>query len=133
MDYNTFTSNLANLKAYMKTVSEIEERKEEILYILSGVHGISFDSIPVNGNPSVTEERKLDLIDEYNSLCQRQHAIQGMIVMIKDMLSKMPDDLQSMLTDKFVKGKTYETIGIKYGYSSFGIWNLMRRETEKFL
>ena len=52
---------------------------------------------------------------------------------VEQVKKRLPKELWLMLNDKFVKGMTYSALGIKYGYSDHGIWNMMRREVEKYL
>ena len=133
MDYNTFTSNLANLERYKRSEKKLVEELEVILYELSGVKGISYDLQPVHGNPSLKAEKWLSLQDKYNAKEEELKFIRLAIRQTESTLNKMPGELQEMLTEVFCKGMTYKLVGELHGYSDHGLWQMLKRETEKFL
>lgn len=133
MTYDVFTSNLSKLKAYKKQMKGLEDDLNEIFYEMTGVKGVGFDSIPTSFNPHLAELKRLDLIDEYEDRLREYNFMGIAIEIVETMLKEMPEDLQRMLKDKFVKGMTYEKLGMKYGYSHSGIQYKLKTETEKYL
>ena len=133
MDYKTFTTDLAN---YNETILRYQKAKDElevILYDLCGVRGVSYDSIMVHGNPTQKALNWLTLEDKFNEKENEIKRYEAAIANVESMEKKIPKELWAMLHEKFIQGKTYEYMGIKYGYSNNGMWHWLKRETEKFL
>lgn len=133
MTYRSFVANLSNMKNYRQDKERLESELDELLYIMTGVKGVSFDSVMVHGNPSVSEERRLELIEKYNAKEKELKFIKNAISQIEAILARMPEELTEMLILKFVDGNTYRKVGMVYGYSDHGIWVKLKRETEKYL
>ena len=133
MDYKVFTSNLANLHRLKVTKENLECELDMIIYDLGGVKGGQYESVMVHGNPSVIEEKRLELYDKYNEKEKELEFTKLAIMQTEDVLNRMPKTLREMLIEVFVYGKTYRTVGEKYGYSYNGAWHYIKRETEKFL
>ena len=133
MDYKVFTSNLANLKRLKDSEESLKTQLDLIIYDLGGVKGVHYDSVMVHGNPSVIEEKRLELIDKYNEKEKELEFTKLAIMQTEETLNRMPKTLREMLVEVFVHGKTYRAVGEKYGYSYNGAWHYIKRETEKFL
>ena len=133
MDYKTFTTNLANLKRYRQSEIALKDELDQILYALSGVRGVSYDQVMVHGNPSQKALNWLKLQDKYNAKEEELKFIQSAIRQVESVLSRMPENIQKMLIEVFCDGHTYRYVGEKYGYSDHGVWQMMKRETEKYL
>ena len=133
MDYRTFCIDLENYAENLKRLKKAEDELEVILYDLCGVRGVSYDSIMVHGNPSQKALNWLKLEDKYNAKESEVERYRTAIRNVEQVKKRLPKELWLMLNDKFVKGMTYSALGIKYGYSDHGIWNMMRREVEKYL
>ena len=133
MDYKVFTSNLANLHRLKVSKENLEAELDMIIYDLGGVKGVHYDSVMVHGNPSVIEEKRLELYDKYNEKEKELEFTKLAIAQTEDVLNRMPKTLREMLIEVFVYGKTYRAVGEKYGYSYNGAWHYIKRETERFL
>lgn len=133
MDYRTFCIDLENYAENLKRLKKAEDELEVILYDLCGVRGVSYDSIMVHGNPSQKALNWLKLEDKYNAKESEVERYRTAIRNVEQVKKRLPKELWLMLNDKFVKGMTYSALGIKYGYSDHGIWQMMRRECEKYL
>lgn len=133
MDYRTFTNNLANYQENKKRLVRAKTDLENILYDLANVRGISYDSVMVHGNPSQKALNWLKLDDRFNEKENEVKYYESAILSVEQAKKKIPKRLWAMLVDKFVKGMTYSAIGVKYGYSDHGIWQMMKRETERYL
>lgn len=133
MTFETFTSNLTNLKEYKHSLIEIESDLSLILYEMTGVKGISYDKQPMSYNPSLTEQKRLEMVERYNEKQKEYDFTLLAIEQTEITLKKMPMDLQIMLGEKFINGMTYEEIAKLHGYSANGMWHYIRRETEKWL
>ena len=133
MTFETFTAGLSNLKEYKHTLIKIESDLSLILYEMTGVKGISYDKQPASYNPSLTEQKRLEMVERYNDKQKEYDFTLLSIQQIEKTLSRMPQDLQIMLSEKFINGMTYEEIAKIHGYSANGMWHFIRRETEKCL
>lgn len=133
MDYKTFTHNLMNYHNNKICLVHAEMDLELILYDLCGVHGVSYDTVLVSGNPLNKALKWLDQEDKYNEKENECEYYRKAIQSVDDIKKRLPEDLWSMLTDKFVKGMTYEQLGQKHGYSANGMWVYLKRETERYL
>lgn len=133
MEYRVFTSMLANRERIIKSIAELKVRLEVAEYNETGVKGVSFDNIPMSHNPSLSALKRLDMVEKVDELKREINFLSQMIEETEVILARMPEELQNMLIEKFVKGKTYEELGLKYGYSHTGIQYRIRTETEKYL
>ena len=133
MDYKVFTSNLANLKRLKDSEESLKTQLDLIIYDLGGVKGVHYDSVTVHGNPSVIEEKRLELIDKLNKKEHELKFTEMAIEQIEDILNSMPKTLREMLVEIYVDGKTFKKVDMIHGYSDNGLWHWMKRETEKFL
>lgn len=133
MDYKTFTHDLTNYNENIKRLARAEDELGIVLYDLCGVRGISYDSTMVHGNPTQKALNWLTLEDRYNEKANEVERYRTAIMNVESAKRKLPKHLWSILVEKFVKGKTYTEIGLKYGYSNHGMWVYLKRETERYL
>ena len=133
MDFQTFTTDLKNYKENEKRLKQAKFDLEQILYDLCNVKGISYDQVMVHGNPSQKALNWLKLEDRYNDkeaeVLRYETAMQNV-----DMARRrLPERLWSICYQKYVMGKTFRELGIRYGYSDHGMYQYLRRECERYL
>lgn len=133
MEYEVFTANLSRLNLIKVSIDKVKSKLDVKEYLETGVKGIDYTHAPVSHNPSLTALKRLELVDEVDELVRELNALSLMADEIESILGRMPEELKGMLTEKFVKGWTYDRVGEKYGYSHSGIQYKMRVETEKYL
>ena len=133
MNYKIFVANLTNLNRMKAEHKKMCSRLEDLVYLETGVKGISYDNIMVSHNPSLTALKRLDMVDKVDDLCREINFLAIAIDETEKILAKMPKELKGMLTDKFIKGWTYDRVGEKYGYSKSGMIYKLMAETERFL
>lgn len=133
MEYEVFTANLSKLNLIKVSMDKVKSKLDVKEYLETGVKGIDYTHAPVSHNPSVSALKRLELVDEVDELVRELNALSLMADEIESILGRMPEELKGMLTEKFVKGWTYDRVGEKYGYSHSGIQYKMRVETEKYL
>ena len=133
MDYKVFTANLTNLKRLKESEESLKSQLDLIIYDLGGVKGIHYDSVMVHGNPSVIEEKRLELYDKYNEKEKELEFTKLAIMQTEETLNRMPKTLREMLVEIYVDGKTFKNVGMIHGYSDNGLWHWLRRESEKYL
>ena len=133
MNYKIFVANLTNLNRMKAEHKKMCSRLEDLVYLETGVKGISYDNIMVSHNPSLTALKRLDMVDKVDDLCREINFLALCIAETEGILAKMPKDLQQMLKEKYIKGWSYEQLGEKYGYSKSGMIYKLMAETEKYL
>ena len=133
MTYEVFTKNLSQLKSYKKMKKELKSDLDIILYDMTGVKGVRYDSIPMSFNPSLSAIKSLEMVEKYEDKLREFNWVCMCIEEVEKTLEGMPEEIQTMLKEKYVKGITYQKLGEKYGYSDNGLWHYMKRETEKYL
>ena len=133
MEYRVFTSMLANRERIIKSIAELKVRLEVAEYNETGVKGISYTKTPLSHNPTLSALKRLELVDKVDDLKREINFLSQMIEETEIVLSRMPEELQNMLIEKFVHGKTYMELGNKYGYSDNGMIYWLKKETEKYL
>ena len=133
MEYEVFTTNLKNLKGIKVSIEKLKTKLEVKEYEETGVKGIDYTRTTCRHNPSLTALKRLEMVDEVDELTRELNCLLLMAEEIESLLDRMPEELKGMLTEKFIKGWTYERVGEKYGYSHSGIQYRMRVETEKYL
>lgn len=133
MEYRVFTSNLANLEKYKRSLDRLKSDLDTLNYLESNVKGIDYTRIPTKGNPSVMAQKRLEQADKREELEREIDFTMMAITMTESILNRMPIELQGMLKDVFCYGMTYKSVGEKYGYSDNGLWHLLQRESEKYL
>lgn len=133
MDFKTFTNNLSNYSNMKRELERAKQDLEVLLYDLSGVKGVGYEQVTGTTNESVKALKWLTLDDKYNSKLNEVEYYERAIKSVDDILKRLPTDLYEMLMCKFVVGMTYEQVGRKFGYSNHGMWQYLKRETERFL
>ena len=133
MEYRVFTSNLARLKDIRKSIESVKTRLEVKQYEESGVKGIDYTHTPTSHNPPVTALKRLELVDEVDELTRQLNWLTATVEEIESLLARMPEELQIMLTEVYVKNMTFRAVGLKHGYSDHGLWQMLKRETERYL
>lgn len=133
MEYRVFTSLLLKKSLMEKSIEDIKARLEVLEYEESGVKGIDYTKTPTSHNPSLKALKRLDLVDEVDELKRELNWLESTLEEIERVREKLPDNIWEMVELKFVKGWSYEKIGMKYGYSAAGMYYQMRIQTEKYL
>ena len=133
MDYKIFTTNLANLKRMKGEHKKLSSKLEDLIYLETGVKGVSYGQVMTSHNPSLSALKRLEMVELVDDMCREINYLALAIDETEKCLNKMPTELKDMLTDKFIKGWTYDKVGEKYGFSHSGIQYRMENETQKYL
>ena len=133
MTYEIFTTQLSKLKQMKAEHRRLADRLDELIYIETGVKGVSYGGTLVSHNPSFSAIKRLDMIEKIDELCREINFLAICITQTEEILDRMPNELKQMLTDKYIKGWTFDKVGDKYGYSHSGIQYRMEKETERYL
>lgn len=133
MTYEIFTTQLSKLKQMKAEHKRLKSHLEDLIYLETGVKGISYDNVMVSHNPSLSALKRLEMVDVVDEICREINFLAIAIDETEKILAKMPEETKQMLTDKFINGWTYDRVGEKYGFSHSGIQYRMERETQKYL
>ena len=133
MSYKSFKNELENYEEYCQNAKDLKEEIDDIFYEMTGVRGISYDKQPASYNPSLSEERRLELIDLYNQkLDDLRHFMSTIRYVDRRLRGLSADDKQIVLD--VASGKiTYEEAGNRYGYSKGRMWKKVKRILEEIL
>lgn len=91
-------------KAYRK---RLNDRLDTLWYELTGVKGIRYDKAHFNADPSVTEERRLVLLDKVTLIETELARVESQIDHIDRLLSAMPKEDRKLVTYTLIDGNTY--------------------------
>ena len=133
MDYRTFTTNLSNYTRYKEDLAKLNLELEQIFYVLRGVKGVGYENIAHSTNESQKALNWLTLDEKYNLKLREKEFILQAISQVENILERMPEELRNMLVRVYVDGWTFRKLGEQYGYSYNGMWQYMKRETERYL
>lgn len=133
MNYRTFTTNLSNLERYRNDLHDVEIELDSIFYALRGVKGVGYTDNHGTTNNSQKALNWLSLDEKYNAKLKERDFIKDAIDQVESILTRMPEELREMLVKVYIEGWTFTRLGAEHGYSNHGMWQYMRRESEKYL
>lgn len=133
MDYRTFTTNLSNYKRYKEDLTKVETELDALFYALRGVKGVGYSDNTKSTNESQKALNWLTLDEKYNLKLREKEFILQAISQVENILERMPEELRNMLVRVYVDGWTFRKLGEEIGYSDHGLWQHMKRETERYL
>ena len=137
MTYELFTKLLSSIGEYKKSIDKAKTKLEVLEYQETGVKGVSYTKMPMSHNPTLSALKRLDLVEEVDELKREINfyyvRLEENIRTTDRIMVAMPEELRNILSDKYIEGMTFSQIAEKYHYSESGIFNKMKRETEKYL
>lgn len=133
MDYRTFTTNLSNYNRYKEDLNKVETELDALFYALRGVKGVGYSDNTKSTNESQKALNWLNLDDKYNAKLKEKDFIIEAINQVESILGRMPEELREMLLKVYVEGWTFSKLGERNGYSHNGMWQYLKRETERYL
>ena len=133
MDYRTFKDLLRNYYKYQIAIEEIKTDLELVLYEMTGVKAIDYSKPYMQPNPSLSHERKLELIDKKAALELELEYTYTAIKLIELKLSKLSESDKQICLKIIAKGETYESVGNEQGYTISGMWRKVRRALKNIL
>lgn len=131
MDYQRFKNEISNLKAYYKSMNELEAETERLFYELTGVKGIQYDKQPSSYNQEMSESYRLELIDRLEQIEKEKDFTRLLIERFEKQLDRLPSDVRALVVLLFVTGKTFREVGEMTGYSDNGLHYRIKKEIEK--
>ena len=133
MSYRSFKNEIENYEEYCQNVSVLMDEIEDILYEMTGVKAISYDKMPSSFNQSLSEEKRLEMIDLYNQKLDDLKHFQSTIRYVDKRLRGLTADEKQIVLDVASGRLTYEEAGKKYGYSKGRMWKKIRKILEEIL
>ena len=131
MDYQTFKNEISNLKAYYRSLDELQRERERLFYDLTGVKGVRFDRQPGSYNQTMAENFRLEMIEQLDELDKEIEFTCQTIKRYESNLDRLPGDVRTLVILLFIKGKTFSEVGHIVGYSDHGIYQKIKKEIEK--
>ena len=131
MNYAIFRNELRNLYGYERELNKIKDKMDELLYQLTGVKGINYSKSPGTTNSELSEERRLELIDELEDLDNERKRLNLTVKHIYRTLGKLGESDREIVVQIVAKKVNAETVANEVGYSRSGIWARIKREIEK--
>lgn len=129
MNFEIFKNELLNYNAYRRSLHNLQEEADSIIYQYGGVKGVSFDRIPGSSLPkdSVLLEMSEKLEDIERAIDHTQIKIQD----IERNLAKLPEDIREMCILLYVKRYPLRYVGELNGYSHTGLRMKIVRAIER--
>lgn len=131
MDYQRFKNEISNLKAYYRSMVELEEETERLFYELTGVKGLRYDRQPTSYNQQMSESYRLELIEKLEQIEKEKDFTREVIDRYEKQLNRLPDDIRVMVVLLFIEGKTFREVSEMVGYSDHGLYYMIKKEIEK--
>lgn len=98
---------IRSYRQYKAYRSRLNDRLDTLWYELTGVKGIRYDKAHFNADPSVTEERRLALLDKVTVIETELARVESQIDHIDRLLSAMPKEDRKLVTYTLIDGNTY--------------------------
>lgn len=133
MDYKSFKNELENYYKHLRSVDDLKEQIELILYEMTGVKGVRYDKEPTSHNPQLSSERKLELIEKKEEKEIELEYTIASIRLIERKLAKLSDEDKQICLRIISEGVSAEKVRQEVGYSKSGIWKRIKRELQGIL
>ena len=98
---------IRSYRQYKAYRNRLNDRLDTLWYELTGVKGIRYDKAHFNADPSVTEERRLALLDKVTVIETELARVESQIDHIDKLLSAMPKEDRKLVTYTLIDGNTY--------------------------
>lgn len=125
----TFKSEMIYYRWLQDMIKRFKEKVDLIEYDMENVKGISFEE-KVSGAKK-DEERRLELIDEYNRILDKLNQYQKRYDYLNSVLDKMTMYERHMFLMIFEEGKTYQDVANKFYISKAGLFYRMQKVLER--
>ena len=103
-----------NYKSYLQYKRRLEERLEDLWYELTGVKGIRYDSVHVNYNPSLSEERRLSLLDKVDYVEGEMQRIDLQIRFVEAVLERLNEEDRKLIDFVLIDNHTQKEASAKW-------------------
>lgn len=132
MVLDEFKDKMKSYKRWKNNVRDEERWLSDKWRELSGVGGSDFSKTPGNPNFEMMEYMKVAKLEdaeaEIRKHVERLERYKMNLEELDDVLALMPEQIREAVMLHYVKGKTLESIGMKFGYTKEGMRKRMDRE-----
>lgn len=112
-----------------KLFNSIKEDIDNLYYELTGVKGYDYSKIPTSFNASISEQKRLDIIEFINIKKAELEALKSSCEHMSLLLPKFTKQEINILNRVLIYKESYESIGYEFGYSASSMW----RYVESFI
>lgn len=128
---DAFKNELRNYRQYRDALQDQNETLDRLFYELSGVKGVRFDRLPAGSNYRLTEQRKLDLLEDIACVQNEADRLSKQLEMINAVLSEMEEEARDAMIEIYTCGRRYIDVAQKYHVSPSGLQKRIDREILK--
>lgn len=131
MEYQTFKNEMLNYKRYKKSINELEQKIDDIIYHYCGVRAIRYDKESVSFNEQISNEMFHKMSEALQEPQKELDFTIRAIQRIEHNLSKLPKEVQEMAKMLYIDRYPLIYVGAAFGYSHNGVYQKIKREVEK--
>lgn len=131
MDYYKFTYEMRLLGRLYKSMTDLENEYERIIYEMSGVKGIRYDKEPSSHNPILAESIRSEYSEKLTEIENQIDKTKIAINQYESDFNQLTDEFKPLIEQLFIQGKSFAEVGKNVGYSDNGLYNKVRRYIEK--
>ena len=131
MNFETFMHEVSCLKAYRRSLKEIQERIDDIIYQYAGVRGIRYDKELSVRNIAMTEERMLAMAEALKEPEAEYDFTVLAIARIERNVKRLPKEVQDMVKMRYIDGHSLINSAAAFNYSPSGLYLHIRAAVEK--
>ena len=100
-------------------------------YELNGVHGVSFETRARSTNPDDKINRMYSLMEQRDELIRRKLIHDVAIEYVEKVLVRVPSDVRKMLTDVYIKRRTFYAVAKENNRSVHGVQSRIESALKK--
>ena len=126
-----FKLELKNYQNYLHYRENLLGIIDAVEYDLTGVKGIRYDKIPTSQNPSLSEERKLYLIEKLEDLRKELKRVDLNIEHTEKLMESLNDEELEMVTLVLVEHETLRRVASRLYISHPALSKRIRKILEK--
>lgn len=107
-------AEIRNYRKYVKYKADLLDRLEELWYDLTGVKAIRYDKMPTSFNKSISEEKRLSLLDRIDYYESEVTRVDMQIRYIDSILDRLTKEENELITYVLIEGHTEQEAGDKW-------------------
>lgn len=124
-------SEIRNYRKYIKYKAELCDAIDSIWYELTGVKGIRYDKEPSSFNKSLTEQRRLALLDKKDWYEAELNRVDMQIRYIDTVLDRIEKEDQELINYVLIEGHTEQEAGDKWYLTNSAVSKRISKILEK--
>lgn len=107
-------NEIRNYRKYVSYKAQLMDRLEDLWYELTGVKAVRYDTTHVTYNKSISEARRLSLLDKVDFYRSELDRMDRQIRYIDSVLDKMTKEENEVVTFVLIEGHTEDEAGEKW-------------------